>query len=380
MSQITLFTSESVSAGHPDKLCDRISDGILDACLEQDPTARVAVEAAIKSHRLFLFGEIATTARIDPVAIAKQAIREAGYDDPAWGLDVDRLKVTTEITRQSAEIASGVGVDDSGAGDQGLMFGYATDETPEFMPLPLSLAHAMLQRHDALRHTPEGAGLGPDAKAQVTVARQDGGIVGITDAVLSSQHAQDLSLEALRLLLREQILVPVLGAWWSNDIRLHLNPAGSFHLGGPAVDAGLTGRKIIVDTYGGAARHGGGAFSGKDPTKVDRSAAYAARQIARDVVTRGWSQRCEVQLAYAIGQSRPVSIAFETESGPTPDLLQRYAREGLDLYALCAPAVIIDRLGLRRPIYAQTAAFGHFGRRGLPWEAPLIADPARRAI
>lgn len=374
MPQTSLFTSESVSAGHPDKLCDLISDTILDACLAQDAQARVAVEAAIKGHRLFLLGELTTTAQIDPAALACRAIRAAGYDRPDWGLDVDRLDITVEIDTQSPEIASGVGADGSGAGDQGLMFGFATDETGVGMPLALSLAHGMMQRHDAFRRTPAGQYLGPDAKAQVTVARRDGRIAGVTDVVLSSQHAHDLPLAQLRDLLRENVVAPVLGDLNAGAIRLHLNPAGTFHLGGPAADAGLTGRKIIVDTYGGAGRHGGGAFSGKDPTKVDRSATYAARQIARDVIRRGWARQCEVQLAYAIGEDRPVSIAFETEGGPAPELIDRYRAAGHDLHALCTPKAIIDRLRLRRPIYAQTAAFGHFGRHAFPWEAPLSVD------
>ncbi|WP_371055775.1 methionine adenosyltransferase [Rhodosalinus sp. K401] len=371
MSQTSLFTSESVSRGHPDKLCDLISDTILDACLAQDPDARVAVEAAIKSQRLFLFGELTTTADVDPAELALQAIRVAGYDDPAWGLDTDRLAITIEIDRQSREIAAGVGEDGAGAGDQGLMFGFATDETTTGMPLALSLAHDLMERHDALRRSGSTWHLGPDAKAQVTIARRDGRPVGVTDVVLSSQHSPDLPLRQLRDILREEIVYPVLRDLRSDTERLQLNPAGTFHLGGPAADAGLTGRKIIVDTYGGAARHGGGAFSGKDPTKVDRSAAYAARQIARDVINRGWARRCEVQLAYAIGEERPVSVAFETEGGPAPTLIARFREAGVDLHALCIPRAIIDRLELRRPIYARTAAFGHFGREGFPWEAAL---------
>jgi len=371
MTQEIPFTSEAVAPGHPDKLCDRISDAILDGCLAQDPRARVAVEAAIKAHRLFLFGELTTTATIDPAAIARRVLAETGYDDPRWGLDLKRLEIATEIGVQSPEIAGGVGAEDDGAGDQGLMFGYACDETPELMPLPLALAHGLMRRHASLRGMGIGSDLGPDAKAQVTVTGRGGPAPRVTDVVLSSQHAETLALPDLRALLRDTIIRPVLGELWSDDIQLHLNPAGSFHIGGPAADAGLTGRKIIVDTYGGAARHGGGAFSGKDPTKVDRSAAYAARQIAKDVVHRGWARRCEVQLAYAIGRADPVSIAFETERGPAPELVARYAAEGFDLAQLCRPATIITRLGLRQPIYEETACHGHFGRPEMPWERPL---------
>ncbi|MCE5972620.1 methionine adenosyltransferase [Sinirhodobacter sp. WL0062] len=374
MFETSLFTSESVSAGHPDKICDQISDAILDACLAQDPGSRVAVETAIKGHRLFLLGEISTEARIDAEAIARHVLAQIGYGDPTWGLDLDRLEIQSELSVQSPEIAAGVGRDDSGAGDQGLMFGYATAETPNAMPLPIALAHALMRRHDVLRRGSLCHALGPDAKAQVTVARDRGRVLGITDVVLSSQHALDLRLEDLRELMREEVVRPTLGDLWNDQIRLHLNPAGSFIHGGPAADAGLTGRKIIVDTYGGAARHGGGAFSGKDATKVDRSAAYAARQLARDVITRGWARSCEVQIAYAIGRAAPVSLAIDAEGAISArEILGRYAEEGIDLEAAFKPQAIIHRLGLRRPIFAPTAVFGHFGRDDLPWEAPLRA-------
>lgn len=364
-----LFTSESVSHGHPDKICDQISDAILDACLMQDPRARVAVEVAIKGDLLCILGEVTTTAVIDPDGIARKVLRDIGHGTGRWGLTADKVRIVTELTRQSPEIGAGVGEDDAGAGDQGLMFGFACRDTRALMPLPITLAHALMARHRELRHTLEGVMLGPDAKAQVTVRYRDGRTDGIDAVVLSTQHSQELALTDLRELVMEGIILPVLGRHLRPDTRFHINPAGSFHAGGPVADAGLSGRKIIVDTYGGMARHGGGAFSGKDGTKVDRSGAYAARQIARDVVARCWAEACEVRIAYAIGEARPVAVDFETfGTGRGAPPAARYREIGLDIADMLRPAAIIDRLQLRTPLFRQTAALGHLGRAGFPWE------------
>lgn len=373
MNQLYPFSSESVSAGHPDKVCDQISDAILSECLLQDPASRVAIEASIKDHTLFLFGEITSRARINAPEIAKDILARIGYDDPAWGLSLERLQVIEAISRQSTEIAFGVDGDEIGAGDQGIMFGYACNETPELMPLPIMLAHQFMRAHHSLRRSEAGLGLGPDAKAQVTVLYENGLPREVTDVVLSTQHRSSLGLGALRELVIEAVIKPTLGDLWRPNVRLHINPAGTFHMGGPAADAGLTGRKIIVDTYGGSARHGGGAFSGKDATKVDRSAAYAARQLAKDVVSRGWADSCEVQVAYAIGEARPVSFAFlPTGDAKGHEIARQYKLEGVDLYELFKPASIIERLQLRLPSYLRTAAFGHFGRHDVSWEQPLV--------
>ena len=368
-----LFTSESVSDGHPDKICDQISDAILDACLAQDPLSRVAIETAIKGHTLCLLGEITTAADIDLGAIAKGVLSDIGHSGGRWGLDPDRLAIVQDVTLQSAEIKAGIDGNEIGAGDQGTMFGFACDETPELMPLPISLAHSLMRKHHAVRHSSDGALLGPDAKAQVTVRYQLGAPIGLDTIVLSTQHSPELTLNGLRDLVRSSILEPVLGDLLTEDVRVHINPAGSFIHGGPAADAGLTGRKIIVDTYGGYARHGGGAFSGKDATKVDRSAAYAARQLARDVVARGWARACEVRVAYAIGIADPVAVGFETfATANNAASLEHYQALGIDVAALMRPGAIIERLGLTRPLFRQTATFGHFGRSGFAWEAPLL--------
>lgn len=367
-----LFTSESVSHGHPDKICDQISDAILDACLAADPNSRVAVEVAIKGDLLCILGELSTHARIDVDSIARQVLRDIGHADGRWGVDANKIRIVQELSTQSPEIGVRVDGVDTGAGDQGLMFGYACNETPRLMPLPITLAHALMEQHWHYRQTPQGQILGPDAKAQVTVRYMDGRPEGVTAIVLSSQHTADVGLIQLRLLLAEEIIKPVLGQYLGRETILHLNPAGTFISGGPIADAGLTGRKIIVDTYGGMARHGGGAFSGKDATKVDRSAAYAARQLARDVVARGWADSCEVRVAYAIGEARPVAVDFETFGtgcGAPPQ--QRYAEMGVDVGDALRPAAIIERLNLRAPIFRQTAVLGHFGRPGLPWEDKL---------
>ncbi|WP_415183441.1 methionine adenosyltransferase [Phaeovulum sp.] len=375
MQNITgLFTSESVSHGHPDKICDQISDAILDACLAEDPYSRVAVEVAIKGDLLCILGELTTHAAINTEAIARQVLRDIGHIDARWGVDADRIRIVEQLSKQSREIGARVDAADTGAGDQGLMFGFACNETPALMPLPITLAHALMEKHWQLRQSEHwGKILGPDAKAQVTVRYADGQPECISAIVLSSQHAEEIKLDELRSLLRDEIIKPVLGARFRPDIRLHLNPAGTFIYGGPVADAGLTGRKIIVDTYGGMARHGGGAFSGKDATKVDRSAAYAARQLARDVVARSWADTCEVRVAYAIGEARPVAVDFETfGTGRGTPPAQRYRELGVDINEALRPAAIIKRLDLRTPIFRQTAALGHFGRQGLPWEGALF--------
>lgn len=368
-----LFSSESVSDGHPDKICDQISDAVLDACLAQDPGSRVAIETAVKGTTICLLGEITTGAHLDFAAIARDVLKGIGHSDGRWGLDPDTVSIIQMIGRQSREIGEAVDVDTS-AGDQGLMFGFACDETPELMPLPIHFAHALMLRQREVRRAAAENLLGPDAKSQITIRYAGGRPVELDTVVLSTQHVPELTLGVLRELVRAEILAPVLGDWLTPKTRILINPAGTFVTGGPAADAGLTGRKIIVDSYGGYARHGGGAFSGKDGTKVDRSGAYAARQLARDVVARGWAPLCEVCVVYAIGVAEPVAVSFETfgtEIGGNP--ASRYRDEGIDVSALLRPGSIIQRLDLRSPCFFLTAAFGHFGRSGFVWEKSLPA-------
>jgi len=371
-----LFTSESVSDGHPDKICDQISDAILDACLAQDPHSRVAIETGIKGKTLCLLGEITSEADPDLAAIAKAVLADIGHAEGRWGLDPDKLRIIEDVTLQSHEIGAGVGGGvDIGAGDQGSMFGFACNETPELMPLPISLAHALMRSHRSIRRTAQGSKIGPDAKAQVTVRYERGRPVSLDTVVISTQHDDDLSVSDLHQLVRSSILEPALKDLLTPDVSLLVNPAGSFTLGGPAADAGLTGRKIIVDTYGGYARHGGGAFSGKDGTKVDRSGAYAARQVARDVVARGWATACEVRVAYAIGIAAPVDIGFDMfGTGSDTAASARYRELGIDVAALLRPGAIIKRLGLTNSLFRSTATFGHFGRHGFAWEEPLATS------
>jgi S-adenosylmethionine synthetase len=358
-----VFTSESVSEGHPDKVCDFIADSVLDAHLEQDSAARVACEVLCKGGNVVLAGEITSSARIDHEKIAREAIRTIGYVDPAEPFNADGVRVTQLISHQAREIAQGVDI--GGAGDQGLMFGYATDETDALMPLPVLLAHALAARLASDRKTARIPWLRPDAKTQVSVAYDSSGFPAEVRTVLvSAQHAPDVTQTSIREYLSSEVIPEVLGEYHHDDLAILVNPTGSFVEGGPSTDCGVTGRKIIVDTYGGAARHGGGAFSGKDPSKVDRSGAYFGRYVARQVVREGLAHRCEVQVAYAIGRSRPVSVNVETFGTGNPLRAERFVSDNFDF----RPNAIIERLALRRPIYRGTTNYGHFGRAGLPWE------------
>ena len=374
-----LFTSESVTEGHPDKLCDQVSDAVLDAILEQDPAARVACETFAGTGMIVVMGEITTTSYVDINAIVRRTVTDIGYDSPDKFFDGRTCAVMTAIHDQSPDIAMGVndaletrgGKDESdiGAGDQGMMFGYACNETPEKMPLPIALSHRLALRLTEVRKNGTLPYLYPDGKTQVTVAYEDNRPVAVDTVVISAQHAADADPETLREDIITKVILPVIPRdLITEDTRIFVNPTGRFVIGGPAGDTGLTGRKIIVDTYGGYAPHGGGCFSGKDPTKVDRSAAYAARHAARNVVAAGLADRCQIQLAYAIGVAKPVSVMVDTfGTGVMPDdRLAEVVEKVFDF----RPAAIIRRLNLRRPIYKQTAAYGHFGRTDieLPWE------------
>ncbi|MEX0866426.1 MAG: methionine adenosyltransferase [Pirellulales bacterium] len=361
-----LFTSESVSMGHPDKLADQISDGILDALFAQDPNSRVACETMVTTGMVVIAGEITTEAYVDMQNVVRHVIRDVGYTDSAMGISADHCAVLIAIDEQSPDIAMGVNDDatagkDVGAGDQGLMFGYACNDTPELMPLPIALSHRILNRLTEARQQGEVDWLRPDSKSQVTVEFDGDKPVRIDTVVVSTQHSPDVTNDEIRSFIIEKVVKPVLPpAMVSDDITYHINPTGRFVVGGPHGDCGLTGRKIIVDTYGGWGRHGGGAFSGKDPTKVDRSAAYMARHVAKNIVAGGLADRCEVQLAYAIGVSQPVSVHVDTQgTGKVDDgRICEALREFYDL----SPRGIIEYLELRRPIYRKTAAGGHFGR------------------
>jgi S-adenosylmethionine synthetase len=368
-----LFSSESVTEGHPDKLSDYISDSILDACLEQDPESRVAIETAVTTQYCLLFGEITTKANIDYKEIVKQAILDVGYTKEAYGYSVDTVEIDLKIKEQSADIALGVNKNENkslGAGDQGLMFGYANSDTDTFLPLPIYLAHRLAERLSFVRKTNLVEGLRPDGKTQVTVAYDENhNIDYIHTVVLSTQHDEFWTQEALHQAMLEHVINPVLKDYDTSKTIYKINPTGRFIIGGPHGDAGLTGRKIIVDTYGGYARHGGGAFSGKDATKVDRSAAYMARYIAKNIVASGVASECEIQLAYAIGVSEPVSVAINTFDTEKVDLDKIYQAvlKHFDL----TPKGIIKTLKLNRPIYKKTAAYGHFGRNieDFSWES-----------
>lgn len=392
MSKI-LFTSESVTEGHPDKICDQISDTILDALLEQDPKSRVACETAITTGLVLVMGEITTSAKVDFQNIVRDTIRQIGYDDSSKGFDCDTCGVMISIDKQSADIALGVDkaleakltdseIEAIGAGDQGLMFGYATNETDEFMPYPIYLAHRLTRQLSKVRKDGTLPYLRPDGKSQVTVEYDnDGNPIRLDAVVVSSQHSADVSWDQIKQDIRKYVIDPILPAeLLDDDTKIYINPTGRFVIGGPAGDSGLTGRKIIVDTYGGWARHGGGAFSGKDPTKVDRSASYAARYVAKNLVAAGLCDKAEIQLSYAIGVASPTSVRVDTfgTGKLSEDKLTDIIMENFDL----RPAGIIQMLNLQRPLYHDTAAYGHFGRSDLdlPWEKTDKAESLKKYL
>jgi S-adenosylmethionine synthetase len=363
------FTSESVSEGHPDKVCDTIADAILDAHLALDPRSRVACEVLVKGNRVVLAGEITSAGAVDVEDVARRTVREIGYTSQDQLFRADNLEILSFLTAQAAEIAQGVDADTSlageqGAGDQGIMFGYATDETPELMPLAILLSHRLARIMAGYRHRGEVAWLRPDSKTQVSVRYVDERPVAVTDVLVSTQHTAEVDRETIRAFVARTLVPEALDGWFHDDIRVLVNPTGSFVQGGPSADAGVTGRKIIVDTYGGAGRHGGGAFSGKDPSKVDRSGAYFCRFVAREVVRAGLAKRVEVQVAYAIGVAQPVSVKVDTFGTGDARAAEAFVRTRFDF----RPAAIIERLDLLRPIYRTTTNYGHFGRPGLPWE------------
>lgn len=385
-----LFTSESVTEGHPDKMCDQISDAVLDAILEQDSMARVACETCTTTGLVMVMGEITTTAKVDIPGVVRNVVLDIGYNSSDLCFDGNSCAVTTAIHAQSPDIAMGVDAaletrsdaeNETGAGDQGMMFGYACDETPEMMPMPIALAHRLTRRLTQVRKSGTLPYLRPDGKSQVTVVYENGKPVAVDTVVISTQHAPEVSQEQIAQDMMEYVIRPEIPAeLLSDETKYFINPTGRFVLGGPAGDTGLTGRKIIVDTYGGYAPHGGGAFSGKDPTKVDRSAAYAARHVAKNIVAAGLASKCEIQLAYAIGVAKPVSLLVDTKGTGVvaDDVLSAAVEKVFDL----RPNAIISRLNLRRPIYRQTASYGHFGRTDveLPWEKLDYVDALKAAV
>src|SRR5574338_1601827 len=382
MERKYLFTSESVTEGHPDKICDQVSDAILDEFLKQDPDSRVAVETMTTTGIVLVAGEVTSKAKFDIQDVVRRTIREIGYDNPVYGFDADSCSVLVSLHSQSPDISQGVSSSenkDQGAGDQGLMFGYATNETEEFMPMPIILAHKLTKRLAEARKSKEIPWARPDGKSQVTVEYEGGKPIRLEAVVISTQHSPDVDNGQIKKEIIEKVIKPVCGKFWHDKIKVHVNPTGRFVIGGPPGDAGLTGRKIIVDTYGGAGRHGGGAFSGKDPSKVDRSACYMCRYVAKNIVAAGLADKCEVQVAYAIGVAEPVSIMIDTFGTGKVDEedIESRVRKVFDM----RPAGIVKTLDVKRPVYRKTAAYGHFGRNepGFTWERTDKADTLRKA-
>src|SRR5574338_798264 len=382
MERKYLFTSESVTEGHPDKICDQVSDAILDEFLKQDPDSRVAVETMTTTGIVLVAGEVTSKAKFDIQDVVRRTIREIGYDNPVYGFDADSCSVLVSLHSQSPDISQGVSSSenkDQGAGDQGLMFGYATNETEELMPMPIILAHKLTKRLAEARKNKEIPWARPDGKSQVTVEYEGGKPTRLEAVVISTQHSPDVDNGQIKKEIIEKVIKPVCGKFWHDKIKVHVNPTGRFVIGGPPGDAGLTGRKIIVDTYGGMGRHGGGAFSGKDPSKVDRSACYMCRYIAKNIVAAGLADRCEVQVAYAIGVAEPVSLMVSTfGTGKIPEeQIENLVRKHFDM----RPASIISQLKLKRPIYRKTASYGHFGRNEpeFSWEQTDKAAILRQA-
>ncbi len=382
MGRTYLFTSESVTEGHPDKVCDQISDAILDEFLKQDPESRVAVETLTTTGIVVVAGEVTSRAKFNVQDVVRKTLREIGYDDPQYGFDADSCSVLVSLHSQSSDISQGVSSSENkeqGAGDQGLMFGYATNETEEMMPMPIMLAHKLTKQLAEVRKNKLLPWVRPDGKSQVTVEYEDGKPKRLEAIVISIQHSPEVNNDQIKKEIIEKVVKPVCGKYWHDKIRIHVNPTGRFVIGGPPGDAGLTGRKIIVDTYGGMGRHGGGAFSGKDPSKVDRSACYMCRYIAKNIVAAGLAERCEVQVAYAIGVAEPVSLmvsTFDTSKIPE-EQIENLVRKHFDM----RPAAIISHLQLKRPIYRKTAAYGHFGRNEpeFSWEKTDKAEVLRKA-
>ena len=382
MGRTYLFTSESVTEGHPDKVCDQISDAILDEFLKQDPESRVAVETLTTTGIVVIAGEVTSRAKFDVQDVVRKTLREIGYDDPQFGFDAESCSVLVSLHSQSPDISQGVSSTENkeqGAGDQGLMFGYATNETEEMMPMPIMLAHKLTKKLAEVRKNKSLPWVRPDGKSQVTVEYEDGKPKKLETIVIATQHSPEISNEQIKKEIIEKVIKPVCGKYWHDKIKVHVNPTGRFVIGGPPGDAGLTGRKIIVDTYGGMGRHGGGAFSGKDPSKVDRSACYMCRYIAKNIVAAGLAERCEVQVAYAIGVAEPVSLMVSTfDTGKIPEeQIENLVRKHFDM----RPAAIISQLQLKRPIYRKTAAYGHFGRNEpeFSWEKTDKAEVLRKA-